>query len=111
MSEAKGTPYPKGEIKQLITLMGGCIASNKIMVEGSLVGYMYREVPEFEHDSGWRFFSGTEDQAYADNADNFLIYDVNTVANCDKAIINYLHMPIGSQLERDDETNVFDEVS
>jgi len=43
----------------------GCFASDRIMVEGHPIGYMYREMPdddtEFSRsDSGWRFFAGDE---------------------------------------------------
>lgn len=87
-------------IKQLIKPIGGCMATDKITVDGELVDFMYRENPDFKHDSGWRFLSGTESQDYADNADNWAIYDVNTIANYDNAIINYLDLPIGTELER-----------
>lgn len=76
------------------------MASDKIAVNGELVDFMYRVKPDFEHDSGWRFMSGTEDQEYADNADNWAIYDVNTIVNYDPAIIPYLNEPVGTELER-----------
>lgn len=94
-------------IEQLIKPMGGCMASDKITVNGEDVDFMYRVEPDFEHDSGWRFMSGTEDQDYADNPDNWAIYDVNTIANYDPAIIAYLHEPVGAELERVKGTNVF----
>jgi hypothetical protein len=88
------------EIVELIRPMGSCIATDKITVEGELVDYMIREEPEDKIDSGWQFFSGTEDQDYVDNPQNMAIYDVNTIANYDGAIIPYLHLPFGTQLER-----------
>ncbi|SIR26875.1 DUF2185 domain-containing protein [Pontibacter lucknowensis] len=96
-----------GQIVQLIAPMGGCIASDKITVEGLPVAYMYREEPEFEHDSGWRFFSGTETQEYADNSNNLAIYDVNTIANYDPTIIPYLELEEGVELERTEATDKF----
>src|SRR5215469_2486693 len=33
---------------------GGCIASDRITVDGAPVGYCYREVPVNKMDSGWR---------------------------------------------------------
>lgn len=54
----------------------------------------------FKEDSGWRFFSGTEDEEFSNNADNLMIYDVNTIANYDEAIIPYLNCEIGIELER-----------
>ena len=38
----------------------GCIATNRIMVEGNKVGYCYREEPDNGWDSGWRFTAGDE---------------------------------------------------
>jgi hypothetical protein len=56
---------------------------------------------------GGNFFSGIEDQDYLDNPDNAAIYDVNTIANYDRAIIPYLSLPIGTQLERIKGTDQF----
>lgn len=88
------------EIVKLTEPMGSCIATDKITVEGELVDYMVREAPNNDIDSGWQFFSGSEDQEYIDDPENSAIYDVNTIANYDRAIIPYLDLPIGTQLER-----------
>jgi hypothetical protein len=61
---------------------------------------MYRETPDSDNDSGWRFFSGDETQAYADDPSNFSLYDVNTIANYDEAIIPLLWAPVGSAYSR-----------
>ncbi len=65
---------------------GACMASDRITVDGLPVGYAYREHPDFPTDSGWRFFAGDETRDYADEASNFSIYDVNTIANYDPEI-------------------------
>lgn len=88
------------EIKQLVPYMGYCFASNKITVDGLKVGYMYREEPEEQADSGWRFLSGTEEQDYINDSKNIQIYDVNTIANYDKAIIPFLSSDVGCEFER-----------
>jgi hypothetical protein len=95
------------DIIKLIEPMGGCIATNKITVEGELVDYMFRDEPNNDLDSGWQFFSGTEDQDYIDDPNNSAIYDVNTIANYDRAIIPYLNLPYGTQLERVRGTDKF----
>lgn len=97
-------------IERLIPNLGYCFATNKITIEGLKVGYMYREQPMDSNDSGWRFFSGTEEQAYVDNADNLKIYDVNTIANYDKAIIPYLFAEVGKEFEREKGSDLFSEV-
>lgn len=94
----------------LVPDMGGCFATDKITVNGMKVGYMYREEPSEEDkkwDTGWRFFSGNEDQEYVDNSNNTMIYKVNTIANYDPAIIPYLNLPSGTELERISGTDKF----
>lgn len=87
-------------LENLVKGMGYSICSNKITVEGMKVGFMYREEPMDDEDSGWRFLSGTENQEYADDPDNSKIFGVNAIANHDPAIIPYLRSPIDSELER-----------
>lgn len=98
---------PADNISEFIPGIGGCICSDKVTVEGLSVGYMSCDQPDFKGDSGWRIFSGTEDQDYVDNPDNSAIYDLNTITNYDKAIIKYLDLPVGSELDRISETNEF----
>jgi hypothetical protein len=103
----KSLKIDSADIVDLIPSMGGCIASDKITVEGLPVGFMYREEPEEGWDSGWRFLSGTETEEYIDDAENSGIYDVNTIANYDRAIIPYLNLPNGTELERIEGTDTF----
>ncbi len=95
------------DLKDLVEDMGGCFATDKITVDGLKVGFMYREQPDNPLDSGWRFFSGTETQDYVDDPENTSIYEVNTIANYDKAIIPFLKSPIGTELERVEGKDTF----
>ena len=88
------------EILPLVLGHGACYASDMITVDGRKVGYMYREAPDFDADSGWRFFAGLESQACADEPGNFAIYDVNTIANYDPEIIPLLDAPVGATFGR-----------
>lgn len=100
----------KEDIKQLVEIEGSCIASDRITVDGRKVVYMYRENPSNDTDSGWRFFAGNEDEEYTNNANNFEIYDLNTICNYDQSIIPYLNNAIGSKLvKKEDGTYKFDE--
>ena len=96
------------DIKDIIKPIGYCIASDKITVEGMAVGFMYREEPESAEDSGWRFLSGDETEEYVENRNNSMIFDVNTIANYDAAIVPYLSSPVGSELERASNSNEFE---
>ncbi|UXY14045.1 DUF2185 domain-containing protein [Chitiniphilus purpureus] len=91
------------EIRLLVSGKGLCVATDLITVEGQPVGYMVREAPEDENDSGWRFFAGSEDDRYIDNPRNFSLLDVNVIANYDEAIIPLLDAPVGSEFDRGDD--------
>lgn len=90
------------EIKHLTDIKGGCLASNKITIDGEKVGYAYREEPDnsFPNDSGWRFFAGTEDDDYTNSPDNFNVFELNTVCNYDNTILPILESKIGSSYIR-----------
>jgi hypothetical protein len=94
------------QIQRLATGHGGCIASDMITVDGHRVGFMYRDEPHNEADSGWRFMAGVESQAYMDDADNHSVHDVNTIANYDRDVIPHLDAPVGSAFERDAGTGM-----
>ncbi len=89
------------EIAPIATGLGGCLATDRIVVDGSKVGYMRRENPINEIDSGWRFFAGDEDAVYMANNDNHGVYEVNTIINYDPDILPFVDAEIGSQFERD----------
>ena len=48
------------QIKPLAEGHGACFATDRITVDGKKVGYMYREDPDEDVDSGWRFMAGDE---------------------------------------------------
>jgi hypothetical protein len=88
------------DIKPIAEGHGGCVATDRITVDGELVGYMVRDEPSNPYDSGWSFMAGTESQAYMDNPANSGVYDVNTIANYDPAIVPFLEAPVGSRFVR-----------
>lgn len=89
------------EIVPLARGYGSCIASDRITVDGRPLGWMYREKPDDDRDSGWRFFAGDESEEYTEEPANFALYDVNTIANYEPAIVPLLNAPIGSAYKRD----------
>jgi hypothetical protein len=98
------------EIRPLATGVGGCIATDMITVEGRKVAFMYREAPDNDVDSGWRFMSGYESDEYMDDPGNHGVYDCNTIANYDSDIIPLLNAPIGSAFERPNGTGPLTQV-
>lgn len=96
------------QIRRIAPNRGGAIASDRITVEGRRVGYMYRTAPRNSLDSGWAFLAGDEDDAYMGDASNHGLYDVNTIANYDPEIVQFLDAPIGAAFIRIEGTLVPD---
>ena len=87
----------------------GCIATNRITVEGCKVGYCYREEPDGGWDSGWRFTAGDESGSYMDDPNNAGVYKLNTICNDDPEIISLLNTPAPCAFERD-ENGMFQQI-
>lgn len=94
------------ELKPLATEYGLCRASDKIVVDGEKVGFMFREEPEEPNDSGWRFLAGTETEDYINQPGRLAHHDVNLVANCDPDIVPNLGAAVGVAFERAGEAFV-----
>lgn len=95
-----------GETKEL----GYIIVSNLVAQEKQKVGFLYRESPDNNLDSGWRVFSGQEDEAYIDNPDNFGIYSSEKILEIDPAIQELLHSPIQTAFERLSPEQPFEQI-
>lgn len=75
--------------------------SKKITEEGWKVGYMERNKPYNEEDSGWAFFAGDEDDAYTSDYRNIELARVGNVwQQWDPDIFKYIDMPAGTRLIR-----------
>ena len=101
MIEGKKYRFTDEQIKPLALNRGSCFASDMITVEGFKVGFLYREEPDFEGDSGWRFLTGFEPDQYMERGENFALFDVNWFVNCDPEILEWLDHPTGSAFGRD----------
>lgn len=88
------------QLKPLVEGHSACFASDLITVEGMKVGYMYRDEPETEIDSGWRFLSGFESEEFINDPNNLAMHELNTIANYDRDILPFLSAPLGSAFER-----------
>lgn len=87
--------------------MGFAFAPKQLVNNRLKVRFMYREQPDNESDSGWRFFSGFESDEYVNNPDNIGLYDINTIVAIDSDVVPLLKSPIGSAFEREVATQPF----
>lgn len=111
MLEGKQYRFTQDQIKPLVSEQGKCFASDMITVEAFKVGFMYRQEPDFQGDSGWRFLTGFETDQYMAKPEHFALFDVNWIVNCDPEILPLLDKPVGSAFGRDpSKGNIFVEV-
>ncbi len=87
--------------------MGFALAPKQLVDNKLKVRFMYRESPDNQSDSGWRFFSGFETDECVNNPDNIGLYDVNTISAVDPDIVPLLNSPIGSVFERENASQPF----
>lgn len=90
--------------------IGYIIASNEVISGKKPVGYLYREEPDNENDSGWRLFSGEETQEYADDPRNFAMYNASTIVDLHSDVRELLGEECPVEFERDKVTGEFTKI-
>jgi len=98
------------QLRPLAEGYGSCFATDRITMKRKPVGFMYRQAPVNDTDSGWRFLAGDESDTYVTDPDNHGIYDVNVIANFDPDIIPFLDAPELSAFQRRDGSGAFEPV-
>jgi hypothetical protein len=83
---------------------------SKRALEADHIGYCYREEPETNIDSGWRFLYGDEDEEYLDNpTHNEAVYPEDMLS-ISPSLDVILAAPAGSEFEWDDENQMYVEI-
>lgn len=80
-----------------------CFVTNNILYEGQPVGYLYREEPDYEDDSGWRFTTGTETDEYMNDPGNSSYVSLGAVLREDDSFVDLLDREADVAFVRDDE--------
>jgi hypothetical protein len=84
-----------------------CFVTQGVLRDGARVGYLYRESPDEDKDSGWRFSVGDESDDYMDTADNIAYVSIGAVLARDDSFIHLLDSPSGCAFARDPATGAF----
>lgn len=84
-----------------------CFVTNRVLRDAARIGYLYREDPDNDKDSGWRFMAGDESDEYMDDPRNVAVVSLGAVLNLDDSILSLLDAPSGSAFDRDPMTGMF----
>jgi len=84
-----------------------CYVTQRVLRDGAKVGYLYREAPDRDDDSGWRFTAGDESDEYMDDADNAAYVSVGAVLSKDDSFIDLLDAPAGAAFQWDGRAKAF----
>jgi hypothetical protein len=101
------TPSSPATSTARATIAGGILAPKRLVSERRKVRYMYREQGDSPDDSGWRVFSGDDDQAYVDNPDNLAFFAPTTITAIDPDVAPLLCTPAPCAFERLHATDPF----
>lgn len=77
-----------------------CVVTEVITTGQKPIGFAYREDPVKPTDSGWRFLSGTESEAYMEQPSHYITCVLADFAKEHPEVAPLLEHPIGSEFER-----------
>jgi hypothetical protein len=78
---------------------GGCVASTNVLSGRAPLKWLNREQPIDPVDTGWRFASTIDDDAYLSDSTNLRVVDFNTIVGVEPAVLAVYSMPVGSDLQ------------
>lgn len=108
-SDEDKKPY-QGETNQtkngFLTLMSRLVVDEKLPMR-----FMYKTVPEHLNDTGWRIFTGYEDESFLDDAEvNMIPMPMESVGKLDPSVEPLLEYNAGTVWERHPESDGWERV-
>jgi hypothetical protein len=89
------TDIPDPSAREFEQYLKRCFVTHRVLEDGQKPRYVYREAPDREDDSGWRYLAGDESDEYMDNAQNTFYIAVGKVLNLDRTLIEIFNEPEG----------------
>jgi hypothetical protein len=90
-----------------VSLDATCVVTEVITTEGKAVGYCYRDDPVSKTDSGWRFLTGSESEAYMEQPLHYITKPLSWVVEHHPKVKDLLDAEIGMAFALDDESGDF----
>lgn len=76
------------------------IVSARVVRDGAPVGWLHREPPDHDTDSGWRIFSGDESQEFIDDPANAAVLPLSELLEIDATLEELFGTPAPAAFER-----------
>lgn len=110
MNQNEASKPQQGETNQ--TKNGYLALMSRLVIDEKLpVRFMYKTVPEHLNDTGWRLFTGYEDEAFlADEQVNMIPIPLDRLAKIDDSLGPLLEYNAGTVWERHPESNGWERV-
>ncbi|ATD62822.1 MAG: immunity protein Imm33 domain-containing protein [Janthinobacterium svalbardensis] len=86
---------------------GLCFVTKRVLEDGAPVGYLYREEPDNDDDSGWRLTANDESDDYINDSANVALVSLGAVLSVDDRFIRLLDSPAGAAYAFDHSTQQF----
>lgn len=77
------------------------LVSTRVTREGAAIGWLYREAPDRDDDSGWRILAGEESDEYTDDPSNVVALPLREVIRHHPDIEPFLTSPFPTAFTRD----------
>jgi hypothetical protein len=87
-----------------------CFVTNRVLKDGAPVGYLYREMPDQQDDSGWRITAGDETDEYMDDSPNSAYVSLGAVLSKDDSFRHLLETCSPCAFVRNGETGHFEPI-
>jgi hypothetical protein len=84
-----------------------CYVSHRVLNDGVRVGYLYRESPDRDNDSGWRMMAGDESDEYINDSDSLSFVSLGAVLRKDASFVGLLETPAPCAFIRSDDDEQF----
>ena len=85
-----------------------CFVTRRVLDDGERVGYLYREEPDEENDSGWRITANDETEEYMADSKNLAYVSLGAVLSRDDSFRDLLDASVGSAYIRNARTGEFE---
>jgi len=96
-----GIMIRKGDPRHVDCANQKALVSKMAFDEGALLLFAYREKADRPEDSGWRFFTGNEDDEYTANSENIRLCNVGWLLDFEPTLDQFIREPEGAAFERD----------